>query len=66
MDSRPDGKDLADLVAASAAAEAAEDREAGSSKRSGKRARIYADHKAMSEVTAGMKAGKYHQVGSHF
>ena len=63
MRSRPDANELADLVAQSAAAEgaagAADDTH---SRRPGKRARVYLDHRTASEITAGIKSGKLHQV----
>jgi hypothetical protein len=58
--------ELQDLVAAAAAAR--EDGEQGGSApgegdkgRAAKRQRVYEEHRPMSEVTAGIKAGRYHQ-----
>lgn len=33
----------------------------GSGKRAAKRQRVYEEHRPMSEITAGIKAGRYHQ-----
>jgi exosome complex exonuclease DIS3/RRP44 len=69
-----DAPELADLVAAGrAGGDAAADAAAaaadaadgpggrGAAGRGGKRRRVYEDHRPMSEVTAGIKAGRYHQ-----
>ena len=58
--------ELQDLVAAAARQEGdAEAADAGASggggRKAGKRARVYEEHRPMSEVTAGIKAGRYHQ-----
>lgn len=61
---RPDANQLLDLVAAGIAAEAEADvdRDGDAPSRPAKRARIYTDHRPMSEITAGIKAGRLHQV----
>ena len=61
---RPDANQLLDLVAAGVAAEAeaGADRDGEAPSRPAKRARIYTDHRPMSEITAGIKAGRLHQV----
>eukprot|EP00887_Chlorella_sp_A99_P004969 scaffold4.g4969.t1 len=72
--SRPDVPELQDLVGAAAAAAGTEDgaaadaagggQERGARANGGKpakRSRIYAEHKPMSEITTGIKAGRYHQ-----
>jgi len=33
----------------------------GGGKRAAKRQRVYEEHRPMSEITAGIKAGRYHQ-----
>ena len=74
-----DAPELQDLVSAGVAAAAAGDRDreasgadgegpgaaAGGGRSGGprKRARVYSEHKPASELAAGMKAGRYHQVG---
>ena len=64
MQSRPDGADLVDLVAQSAATEAEINGNANSAGdgRPAKRQRIYADHQPLSEIEAGIKRGTLHQV----
>ena len=69
MQSRPDGADLVDLVAQSAAAEAQADGAAANGATDGrpaKRQRIYADHWPLSRIEDGIKRGALHQVGCHF
>lgn len=62
-----DAPELVDLVAASAATEQAEGDEnagaasGGKAAKRAKRQKIYEDHRPMSELTLGMKAGRYHQ-----
>ena len=67
-----DAPNLADVVAAAAAeqrasnaedaaAAAAADGTASSQQRSTKRRKAYEDHKHVSEISAGLKAGRYHQ-----
>ena len=68
VQSRPDGADLVDLVAQSAAAEAEADGAAvngTSDGRPAKRQRIYADHWPLSKIEDGIKRGTLHQVGSN-
>lgn len=68
-----DAPELADLVTAAAAREAAagaaERREGpggedggGGGGRAAKKRRVYEEHKPMSEITAGIKEGRFHQV----
>lgn len=66
MSSRLDAADLIDLVAQSAADEAERDAagEGFSQGRPGKRQRIYADHRPLSAIEAGIKRGDLHQVCS--
>ena len=65
---RTDCAELADLVAAGASGEAGDD--AGTTGggaaggKAAKRKRIYEDHRPMSEVTAGIRAGRLHQARS--
>ena len=60
--SRADGGELAEVVAHSEAAEDAAGGGDDGSRRPGKRARIYPDHRTASDISAGMKSGKLHQV----
>ena len=55
---------MIDLVAQSAADEAERDAagDATAHGRPGKRQRIYADHRPLSEIEAGIKRGALHQV----
>lgn len=64
VNSRPDSAELVDLVAQSAADEAERDAagDGASHGRPGKRQRIYADHRPLSEIEAGIKRGVLHQV----
>ncbi|KAK9825185.1 hypothetical protein WJX81_004330 [Elliptochloris bilobata] len=64
--SRTDCAELADLVAAGSSGEGVDDAGAagaggGGSGKAAKRKRIYEDHRPMSEVTAGIRAGRLHQ-----
>lgn len=59
---RSDADELADLVAQSTAAEGkAGGEQGGTAGRPAKRARIFTDHCTMTEITAGIKAGRLHQ-----
>ncbi len=68
--------ELADLVTAARAREAAAAEGAGAgtgaagasggSGRAAKKRRVYEDHRPMSEITAGIKAGRIHQVGTRW
>ncbi len=62
--SRTDCAELADLVAAGAGAEGEEGVPwaAGTGGKPAKRKRVYEDHRPMSEVAAGLKAGRLHQA----
>ena len=69
--SRPDGADLVDLVAQSAAAEAEADGGAMAANGAGdgrpaKRQRIYADHWPLSRIEDGIKRGALHQVSAQY
>ncbi|KAK9823835.1 hypothetical protein WJX72_005833 [[Myrmecia] bisecta] len=57
--SRTECPELMDLVAAGNLEDEAET--AASRAKHAKRARIYEDHRGMADITAGLKAGKYHQ-----
>jgi len=57
--SRADAPELQDLVAAGQADEERRDADVG--ERAGKRSRVYVDHKSLSEITSGIKAGILHQ-----
>ncbi|KAL6771469.1 hypothetical protein ACKKBG_A26505 [Auxenochlorella protothecoides x Auxenochlorella symbiontica] len=57
---REDVPELSDLVSAGLATQA-EQREVGGGAGPKKKRRVFEDHKPLSEVTAGIKAGRYHQ-----
>ena len=60
--SRTDCAELMDVVAAGGGVEAGNAAEQANGKPA-KRKRIYEDHRPLSDVTAGIKSGRYHQVG---
>ena len=59
-----DEPDLADLVAGEANGEEGMEVDDGVAGKGAKRKRIYEDHRPMSSITAGIKAGTLHQVRS--
>lgn len=58
--------ELVDLVAAAANGEEAMDVDSAAPGKGTKRKRIYDDHRPMSSITTGIKAGTLHQVCTSF
>jgi hypothetical protein len=56
---RIDAPELLDLVALGEAAEAELD---AAGEKNGKRKRVFEEHRPLSEITAGVKSGRLHQV----
>ena len=59
---RTDAPALVDLVAAGAAAEQEDGASDAQLDKGAKRKRVYEDHRLMSDITAGIKRGIYHQA----